>query len=338
MVEGFEGRKVHLFVVFDIIVSVCADIAGAETQDGGTPAEPADMAVAVSGHSDGADMAPASRSAHADGSFRTVGEQIVRDQDIAGGMSALLRARFNTAVTVFDGVADKIDILRSVGINGKTGVIQAVAVGDSIAEYKTISGIVDTGGSVSVISRKADCYVACVVEAVAHDIHIADIGCDGDCFRPSGLAVFNIVAEQKDIGDCTAASSHEKDGVGTMVFTFRAWGRDVVDIEVTDYDMMGSGFEQDGAGIASVRIFDFKSRELYIGTAIQPEHGGTVLILIMSVEPRSIENNLFAGGGRNRDICIVPAVYPAVDPDLPAIGSAAQIECVSGTEAVDHAL
>ena len=69
IVEGLEDRKIYICIILDIVVSVCADVAGAETQDGGTAAEPADMTVAVSGHSDRTDMASASRCAHADGGF-----------------------------------------------------------------------------------------------------------------------------------------------------------------------------------------------------------------------------------------------------------------------------
>ena len=220
IVEGLEDRKVYICIILDIVVSVCADVAGAETQDGGTAAEPADMTVAVSGHSDRTDMASASRCAHADGGFRAVGEQVVRDQNIAGGMPAVLSARLNAAVAVFDGVADKIDILCAVGINSKTGVVHAMAVCDGIAEDKAVSGIVDTGRGVSVISRKADGDVSRVIESVAHDIDIADIGCDRDGFRPAGLAVFDIVAEEKDIGDGVAASPHEKDGIGAVILAF----------------------------------------------------------------------------------------------------------------------
>ena len=95
-----------------------------------------------------------------------------------------------------------------------------MAVCDGIAEDKAVSGIVDTGRGVSVISRKADGDVSRVIESVAHDIDIADIGRDRDGFRPAGLAVFDIVAEEKDIGDGVAASPHEKDGIGAVILAF----------------------------------------------------------------------------------------------------------------------
>ena len=284
VVEGLEDRQVHVFVVVDIAVSAGADAAGAEAQDRGPAAEPADVAVAVAGHGDGTDMSAASGSAYAYSCFCAVCEQVVRDQDVACGVPAVLGAGLYAAVAVFDGVADEIDILGAVRVDGKAGVVQTMAVGDRVSEDKSAARIIDTGRSISVITREADGDIAGIVEAVAHDIDVTDIGGDGDGFRPAGLAVLDVVAEQQDIGNRAASPAHEKNGIAAVILAPGAGCRDIVDIKVTDYDVMGSGLKKDCAGIAPVSVFDLKSGELYIGTAVEPEHGRTALVLIMTVE------------------------------------------------------
>ena len=80
IVKSLKDRKIHLIVAGDIAVSVGADITGTEAKYGCAAAQPADIAVAVSGHGDGADMSAASRGSDPDGSFRAVSEQIVGNQ------------------------------------------------------------------------------------------------------------------------------------------------------------------------------------------------------------------------------------------------------------------
>ena len=52
IIESVEDRKVYILIVFNVVVSGSADVAGTEAQDRSSAAEPADMAVAVSGYRD----------------------------------------------------------------------------------------------------------------------------------------------------------------------------------------------------------------------------------------------------------------------------------------------
>ena len=165
------------------------------------------MAVAVPGYGDGVDVAAASGRAYTDGSFGAVGQKIIRDQYIAGGMAAVLRACFDAAITVFDGVSDEIDILCAVRIDSKTGIIDAVAVGNGISVDQPSPGIIDTGGGISVVSGEADGNVPGIIEIVSHDIDVFHIGTDSDGLRPPRFTVFNRVAEEKDIGNGAAAAA-----------------------------------------------------------------------------------------------------------------------------------
>ena len=167
-------------------------------------------------------MSAASRGSDPDGSFRAVSEQIVSDQDIFGGVSAMLCAGLDTAVAVFYCVIDEINVLCPVRVNSEAGIVHTVAVGDRVAEDQPASGVVDTRRRVSIVAGKADGDVAGVVESVSDDIDICHIGRDGNRFRPPCLTVFNGVAEEKNIGNGVSAPSHHQYGIGAMIFAFGA--------------------------------------------------------------------------------------------------------------------
>ena len=111
-----------------------------------------------------------------------------------------------------------------------------------------------------------------------------------------------------------------------------------MDREIAHDDVVGPRLQKNGAGVSAVSVLHFKTGELHISASIQPEHGGTVLVLIVPVEPRSVKDHLFAGRGSDRDIGVLPALHTAVETDLAAVYTAPQIESVAGSEHIDDAL
>ena len=283
-------------------------------------------------------MASAAGCADADGGLCTVGEEVVHDQDVAGAVPAVLTAGLDAAVAVLDGVADEVDVLGTVRVDGKAGVIEAVAVGDGIAVDQRSAGVVDAGGGIAVVAGQADGDVAGVVEAVADDVDVGDVGGDGDGLGPAGLAVLDGIAEEEHVGNGAAAAAHQEDGVGAVILALGAGRRDVVDIEVTHDDMVGAGLQQDGAGITAVGVPDGEAGQLDIAAAVEPEHGGAALVLVVAVETGSVKNDILAGRRRDGDPGVGPALHAAVEADLAVVDAAPQIEGISGPQAVDDAL
>ena len=270
------------------------------------------MAVTVSVNGHVAHMSAASRCAQTDRCFRAPCEQVIGDQDIAGIVPAFFRAGLYPSVAVSHSIADKIYVLGAVRINGEAGIIYTVAVGDDVPENEPAPGIVDRGRRISIVAGKTDGNVACVIKDIADNIDLRGVGRNRDRLGPAGFAVPDRIAEQQDIGNSVPASSHDKYGICAVVFAAGTGCGDIMDVQVADDNMMGAWLKKNGAGIPAMRVADFKSGQLYIAAAIQPEHRRTVLVLIMAAKAGSVKNDFFSRHCRNGDIGVRPALYSAV--------------------------
>ena len=143
-------------------------------------------------------MAAAAGSAQTYSRLRAVYEQVVGDQDRVGA-PRFLGADLDSSVAVPDCIADEIHVLCTVGINGEARVIAAVTVCDDVSEDKSVNGMIDRRGRVSVVAREADRDIAGVGQLIGNDVDRGHIGSDRDCLGPACLAVVDIVAEEKDI-------------------------------------------------------------------------------------------------------------------------------------------
>ena len=152
---GIKEGQIDVFVVVNIVVVIGVDTAGTEPENRSSSAEPSDVAVAVSVDSDIADVAAAAGSTQTYSRLRAVYEQVVGDQDRVGA-PRFLGPDLDSSVAVPDCIADEIHVLCTVGINGEARVIAAVTVCDDVSEDKSVNGMIDRRGRVSVVAREAD--------------------------------------------------------------------------------------------------------------------------------------------------------------------------------------
>ena len=195
---GIKEGQIDVFVVVNIVVVIGVDTAGTEPENRSSSAEPSDVAVAVSVDSDIADVAAAAGSTQTYSRLRAVYEQVVGDQDRVGA-PRFLGPDLDSSVAVPDCIADEIHVLCTVGINGEARVIAAVTVCDDVSEDKSVNGMIDRRGRVSVVAREADRDIAGVGQLIGNDIDGGNVGGYSDCLGPACLAVVDIVAEEKDI-------------------------------------------------------------------------------------------------------------------------------------------